>query len=112
MVVDDSGGCPSGDAEGKSVFGCVGGVLREDSCKQDVERVLVGRSEEGLEIWSCECVVSGSAPDNTGRCHSKASSSASFSVPPNPHVHLATWRGSRCVRPFRASMTCRSSDYG
>lgn len=45
--------------------------------------------------------VSRSAPNNAERRHSNVSSSAPPLVPPSPHVHLATSRGSRCARSLR-----------
>jgi hypothetical protein len=83
MAVDYSGGYTSGGAEGECVFGAWVGC-DEDSCKQEKERVLVGRWRQGLEDMDMRArrvvldrlewsgtpggrLVSGSAPGNAGR---------------------------------------------
>jgi hypothetical protein len=53
---------------------------------------------------------SGGAPSSapwsrwSERFQSNGSLSASSSVSPGPHVHLATWHGSRCVKSFHEYM--------
>jgi hypothetical protein len=117
MAVEYSSGYTSGGAEGVCVFGAWVGC-DEDSCKQEMERVLVGRWRHGLEDMDMQAhrvilnrlqwrtpgrrFVSGSAPGNTGLSDIiKVSLSASFSVPPSLHDDLATvaWAKVREVLP-------------
>jgi hypothetical protein len=81
MAVEYSIGYTSGGAEGVCVFGAWVGC-DEDSCKQEMERVLVGRWRHGSEDMDMQAhrvilnrlqwrtpgrrFVSGSAPGNTG----------------------------------------------
>jgi hypothetical protein len=118
MAVDYSGGYTSGGAQAECVFGARVGY-DEDSCKQEMEQVLVGRRRRGLEDidmrarqvildrleWSVTLggrFVSGSAPGDAGRSDAiKVCLCWHHSLSLLAYTMISRqWCGPKCVKSF------------